>query len=350
MTLPYSFSRLKCKQALDMYLPKLVERKLHESGGIAVNLVTGTLDAHETAEIRDCSIQGGLTVGAGSKVVGCRIEPGAQLTVGDNCTVVDVYVREPVTIGSGSTVCSCNFNCSVQMGCDARVFWLTATYATRSPGIRMRFGDRLQAVHSSLWPMSVRPGGVPNTATAPNRSETRIGDDATLLCSGLTVSGHASFSEITAGNGLVVSCPWGLDAVDCAAERILSAPATAATDLPPSQPYSVTLVGAGPVTIGDDVRLEIPLHLSVKTSAKLGDHSKIQTVTHDSSRCNPDLYLDKLYMEPYSSLLLYGSTSPGATGRVTMQLGRGSTLCWLDTPKLSGMLRITAPAGVCTMM
>lgn len=348
MTLPYSFSRLKCKLALDMYLPKLVERKLHESGGVTVNLVQGNLKAHETAEVRDCSIQGELVVGAGSKVVGCRIEPGAQLNVGDNCTVVDVYVRDHVAIGDGGTVCSCVFNSSVHMGRDARVFWLTSTAANKSSQACVDFGDSLQAVYSEVCP-SVNVLGISANATArSNKYTITVGDDATLLCNGLNV--QHTVSKVIAGNGLVVASPWNLDKVDREMELTSSTPSTVVAGIPSFSLDGVTIAGTGTVTIGDDVRLELPLYLSVKVAAKFGDHSKIQTVNHDNSRRTPELYLDKLYMESHSSLLLYGCTAPGATKKALMQLGRGSTLCWLDTPKLSGMLRITAPAGAYTVM
>lgn len=348
MTFPYSFSRLKCKLALDMYLPKLVERKLHESGGVTVNLVQGKLKAHETAEVRDCSIQGELVVGAGSKVVGCRIEPGAQLNVGDNCTVVDVYVRANVAIGDGGTVCSCVFNSSVHMGRDARVFWLTSTAVNKSSHACVDFGDRLQAVHAAVCPSILLLGVAADAIARSDKDATTVGDDATLLCSGLNV--QHSVPEVTVGNGLVIASPWNLCEVDRQMELTLSTPSTVVAGIPSFSIDVITIAGTGTVTIGDDVRLELPLYLSVKAAAKLGDHSKIQIVNHDNSRRSPDLYLDKLYMEPYSSLLLYGCTAPGATKKALMQLGRGSTLCWLDTPKLSGMLRITAPAGACTVV
>lgn len=353
MSLPYSYSRLKCKLALDMLLPRLLERKLYESGGLQVNACSGKLQVDETAEVKDCTIRGDLIVGPGSKVISCTVEPGALLNVGANCTVVDTCVSEHVTIGEGSTVCSCTFNSAIHMGSEARVVGLTtikiidarssdAAALSECPEKAIRIGNRLQVCWSELK----------HTARIP----VEIGDDASLLCAGLCVSlsQERAHAKASFGDGLVVANVRDLKKVDTVLDDIAAANGRGA-EAGRLMSFFVTsntlcLKGSGDIEVGDDVRVECvcvenPI-ISASKGMSIGDHSKLHVAPTTGSYATLFL-VSRLWLEPYSTLMLQGSDVLDNTGKhALVHLEKGSTLCISpDLYKPAGMRKLEVPAG-----
>lgn len=327
MTLPYSYSRLKCKLALDKHLPRLLESTIQESGGIKENLIYGKLTTAPGAEVRDCTVFGELRAGPGSRVIGCRVAPGAVLDVGANCTVVSVQVDKDTSVEDGSVLCRAALRSSVIIGKNARVLDMHVAYHFHA---RVRFGDNLQLLVGYLQ----------------STGAVDIGDDATFLCAGLSL-----FCEepVKAGRGFVAAEYARLAVVETQLTHGRpSDPVASARETLAAQVDCICLRSSGSSRIGDDVRLEGLLDLTAGKGFFLGDHSRLQTAR--AHKRNHAITLGRLWMEPYSALVVYGSSPEAYSENTELQLKRGGTLCWTNASKPCGMLRVIAPSGECTVI